>query len=396
MIFDILKIIIIYSPAFRDLKLTNRGMKILTLILLISCLELQASDKSPIALEYMSEYKAVAISEMHRSGIPASIKLAQGMLESNWGRSDLANKANNHFGIKCGSHWTGREYYREDDDRNAQGEIIPSCFRRFTNVIESYIAHSDFLTDNRKAYRYGFLFELDPTDYKGWAYGLKQAGYATDPKYPEKLITIIEQYNLDQYDISNTFDKSTTNNVNTPKENISHKLNNEARNVIVHTQSQRTSREERRYISKLEYDILLTNDVRMVVALGGETIHQLSKKIGVSVDEILSYNEKYIQKEEVLTKGEKIYIERKKRKLKEGPTHHLVKEGETMATISQIYGLRLKSLYAKNRMPDNSSIIVGEKLSLKETVSLIDRPQYIIIKTHTKEELLFEDDPTVK
>src|SRR5690606_7158211 len=121
------------------------------------------------------------------------------MLESNCGRSDLACKANNHFGIKCGGEWSGGTYHKEDDDyRN--GKLVPSCFREFSSALESFVAHSDFLRDPRKAHRYGPLFQLDPRDYKGWAHGLSKAGYATDPHYPQRLIRLIEQYELHRFD----------------------------------------------------------------------------------------------------------------------------------------------------------------------------------------------------
>ena len=120
--------------------------------------------------EYIRKYQDLAISEMVRTGIPASIKLAQALLESNCGKSDLACQANNHFGIKCGGNWDGKSYHKEDDDY-ADGKLVKSCFREFDCVRDSYIAHSDFLTDPAKAARYGFLFQLDPTDYKGWARG---------------------------------------------------------------------------------------------------------------------------------------------------------------------------------------------------------------------------------
>jgi len=149
-------------------------------------------SNSELADSYINAYKDIAISEMQRTGIPASIKLAQGLLESDWGRSDLAMKANNHFGIKCASDWNGQTYYKHDDDRNAEGDLIKSCFRAYDDPYQSYIAHSEFLKRNR----YASLFQLDPTDYHNWAHGLREKGYATDKKYPTKLIMIIEKYNL--------------------------------------------------------------------------------------------------------------------------------------------------------------------------------------------------------
>ena len=149
------------------------------------------------SVNYISKYKEIAISEMHRTGIPASIKMAQALLESGSGQSSLAKHANNHFGIKCGGKWNGGEFYREDDDYNSKGKLIKSCFRKFDSDYESFIAHSDFLQNQK---RYNFLFEYTSSDYESWAYGLKKAGYATDKKYPKKLIDIIIKYRLYELD----------------------------------------------------------------------------------------------------------------------------------------------------------------------------------------------------
>ena len=146
---------------------------------------------------YIDQYKELAVVEMYRSGIPASIKLAQGLLESNYGTSELALNANNHFGIKCKSYWTGQSYYHKDDDTDTRGRIIESCFRAYGNVVDSYADHSNFLTNSPN---YQELFNYQITDYYSWARGLKHSGYATDPMYAEKLIKKIEQYNLSQYD----------------------------------------------------------------------------------------------------------------------------------------------------------------------------------------------------
>ncbi|RZK73836.1 MAG: hemagglutinin, partial [Pedobacter sp.] len=147
--------------------------------------------KSRTTLSYIEEFKAVAIQEMNTYGIPASITLAQGILESGSGNSSLARFANNHFGIKCTSDWKGKGYYKDDDQAN-------DCFRVYKDAKESFKDHSEFL----KRKRYSALFELDKNDYKNWAIGLKQAGYATNPKYPDLLINIIDKYQLFLYDQS--------------------------------------------------------------------------------------------------------------------------------------------------------------------------------------------------
>lgn len=150
---------------------------------------MKANEHTPA---YIEQYKTIVVNEMSRVSIPASIKMAQAILESGSGRSTLARQSNNHFGIKCGGSWTGREVYRHDDDYK-NGLLVRSCFRAYDDPAMSFMAHSDFLTDNR---RYAFLFDLDIYDYKGWANGLRKAGYATDPNYPSKLINLIEKYEL--------------------------------------------------------------------------------------------------------------------------------------------------------------------------------------------------------
>lgn len=393
-------------------------MRLILFFTLLTSTLLAADNHGVVVKQYMTAYKDIAISEMHRTGVPASIKLAQGMLESNWGRSELATIANNHFGIKCGNDWTGKGFYKEDDDRDNDGNLVASCFRDFADAQESYIAHSDFLADENKEYRYGFLFELDRTDYKGWARGLKKAGYATDPKYPHKLISIIEKYNLSQYDkvgsnrtnrskqnSSTTNEQTTISSVEFPHERetrkrsegtFSEKESKKTKLKNTSTAPARDSRMPAKHISKLAYRVELNNDVSMVRAHGGETVQQLAAKVGLPLDELLTYNEVYIQKEEVLSEGAYIYIEKKKRKVYDGPQYHQVKEGETMESISQLYGIRLSSLYAKNRMPKRSTTIAGVKLFLNETASLTERPQFKLLDENRSHAFLFEDDPTVE
>ncbi len=154
-------------------------------------------SRSSLTLRYIDQFAALAVQEMHRTGIPASITLAQGIHESQSGQSPLARNAHNHFGIKCKAHWPGQVYLHKDDDLDAQGKLIKSCFRVYDSAVDSYLDHSEFLT-HRKYYR--DLFSLSHTDYEGWARGLKTSGYATDPRYAEILIRIIQTYELDQFD----------------------------------------------------------------------------------------------------------------------------------------------------------------------------------------------------
>ncbi len=167
---------------------------VLALVVLVNCSFTNSSEAE--IWDYVDRYKDLAIAEMYRTGIPASITLAQGLHESNHGKSKLATEANNHFGIKCKSYWVGETYYHKDDDYK-NGKLINSCFRSYRSALESYVDHSNFLVMTK---HYQTLFNLDKTDYKSWAHGLKKCGYATDPKYADKLIRKIEKYYLAQYD----------------------------------------------------------------------------------------------------------------------------------------------------------------------------------------------------
>lgn len=384
------------------------SMKFIFALLIVSLPTLKFTDNKELASTYISNFKDIAIEEMHRTGIPASIKLAQGLLESNWGRSELAITANNHFGIKCGGTWDGETYYKKDDDKDEKGRLIESCFRSFSSPVESYMAHSDFLTDPKKEYRYGFLFEYNSTDYKSWAKGLKKSGYATDPHYPNKIISIIEKYELSRFDQStkdnqalftmNRVKKDTKNNTipadfksNKSKKGVESSDQSSAKNS-----NKKVSRMPSKYISRLKYDIESINNCRMVKAKGGETIKELSRVIGISEDEILSINEIYDQSSQLLAEDEIVYLEKKKRSYRGGQEFHKVKAGETMESIAQLYGMRVKSLYAKNRMPKNSATFEGVILSIRKTVSLDERPKFKSTDNLRKHKLLFEDDDSIK
>ncbi len=387
-------------------------MKILLSLIFsgLFCL-VHAEDNSKLAQSYINSYKAVAIQEMHRTGIPASIKLAQGLLESDWGRSDLAKTANNHFGIKCGGKWKGGTFYKEDDDKNSRGQLIESCFRSFGSPTESYMAHSDFLSDPKKEYRYGFLFDYSSTDYKAWAKGLKKSGYATDPNYPNKLIQIIENYELYKYDqpIKTVHTEKSYASVNSsdripdrvslPKTNTRDTKKKHSKikertstNAEAKVDSKPTLRMPAKHVSRLSYSIDAINKCRKVTAKGGETLGELSRIVGVSVDEIIAFNEIYITKDDLLESGVNVYLEKKKRSYRGGDAFHLVKEGETMESIAQLYGIRVKSLYAKNRMPKGSKTIPGVKLSLAKSVSLSERPRFDLGNSARRHKFLFEDE----
>lgn len=293
----------------------------------LSTLSIQA--QSPAHLKYIDEYKEIAIREMERAGIPASIKLAQGILESNAGQSYLARRANNHFGIKCGDNWNGKTVHRKDDDYNAQGKLVESCFRSYRSVEASYVAHSEFLRDPRKNYRYGFLFQLEPTDYRRWAYGLKKAGYATSATYPEKLIDIIDRYQLFQYD------RMSTINLDTPGSEL------------------------------IAGVIMQTNDVKYTLATPEETLAEIAERTDIALRKLINYNEHLSKGNQVLNDGEKVYLQKKRKSYRGRQKYHTVSTGESMIDIANLYGIRLDKLYKRNRMDLGQEPAQGEKVKLR-------------------------------
>ncbi len=279
---------------------------------------------------YIIQYQDIAVSEMLRSGIPASIKLAQAILESNAGTSALAIQANNHFGIKCGGNWNGKTYHRADDDyRN--GKLVKSCFREFNSVLECYEAHSDFLTDSGKAGRYGSLFALDITDYKGWAKGLSQAGYATDPKYASRLIELIERYELYRFD-------------------------NEFANQLAIKQQM---------VSPGMLNILYQNEVKYALAFEGDNTRTFADRYDVKVNQIRKYNDDIFSNDQYLELDSKVYLEAKKSKYKGSRKYHVLREGEDMTYVSQEYGIKLNSLLKRNRLQPNEMPMPNQKIYLK-------------------------------
>ncbi|RLD22379.1 MAG: hypothetical protein DRI69_01310 [Bacteroidetes bacterium] len=314
---------------------------------------LAISGFSQDRLEYIDRYKDVAVVEMHRTGIPASIKLAQGILESNAGASMLAERANNHFGIKCGSAWKGKTMQRKDDDRNAQGKLVKSCFRSFGSAKESYVAHSDFLLDPNKKYRYGFLFSLDSDDYRSWAYGLKKAGYATNPNYPKLLIKIIEQYELFKIDdeaLGMIAEVSENDDVVIEGD----KKPARSKKIV------RASRDRRAY--PLKYH----NTIKMVTAYGGDSPVTIAEKVGVTARKIVKYNESIGSEYATFKQGQKIYLQPKRSKYKGSQEYHIVRQGETMLEISDRYGIKVSKLYTKNRMLPGLQPASGQRISLKK------------------------------
>lgn len=343
-----------------------------SILLLVICLtgSVLARANNLTRLHFIDQYKDLAISEMHRTGIPASIKLAQAILESNAGQSTLAREANNHFGIKCGSYWKGRTFYRKDDDRNRNGKLIKSCFRAFKNAGQSWIEHSDFLSvQNRR--RYDFLFKYSSSDYTNWAYGLKKAGYATDPNYAPRLIQIIEDYQLYQYDnpldvnpsIAETrIRKDRLTQTPTPAKSNSKKY--ETPNVFD------GGAEGTIAIGAFKEQLVLTkvNGVATMLVDSKMTLHDVADKTEVSAKKLLKYNDDISSWRENLQKGTKVFLAPKKMKYRGSKKFHYVKVEDRMASIADDYGIQLKALYKRNKMNPKTEPAVGERILLKGTL----------------------------
>ena len=275
--------------------------------------------------QYIAEFSELAMREMARVGIPASITLAQGCLESNNGNSTLAVRGNNHFGIKC-HDWTGKKIYHDDDRR---GE----CFRSYRSAYASYMDHSEFLTTKT---RYAPLFELSPHDYRGWAKGLKKAGYATANNYATLLIRIIEDNALYRYDLmvlNGTLDGIDTTGFHT----------------VPGTGIQR--------------QVLVNNRIEYILTEPGDTPESLRAELGLYKNEIYRYNNLY--KGAKLQPGSIIYLQPKRRRAEAGNEVHVVEEGQTMYDISQLYGVKLKHLYRKNFMMEGEQPLEGTEISLR-------------------------------
>ncbi|MCF0178268.1 MAG: glucosaminidase domain-containing protein [Bacteroidales bacterium] len=286
--------------------------------------------------EYIEQYAPTAVSEMLSSGIPASITMAQACLESSFGTSYLSTEGNNHFGIKC-HNWSGASIYKNDDG-------IRDCFRKYDSPISSFRDHSDFL---RYGDRYASLFDLAADDYKGWAYGLSKAGYATDPKYAVRLIELIERYNLQR------FDQMVDATALPPSPTI-----------IEHPEKAVVAKGTPLYKIALEREILSINGVRYIVANGYETYSELAREYGLFKKELLRFND--LKNEMPIPAGTIIYLEAKKKKAAKLLDRHVMEKGETLYSISQRYAIKLKYLYKYNDIPAGTEPIPGSIINLKK------------------------------
>lgn len=302
-------------------------LRILSILLICFIVQsLPAQRRNSAYQAYIKEYADLAIDQMKKHKIPASITLAQGLLESGAGRSSLARKSNNHFGIKCHSDWRGKKTYHDDD-------APKECFRVYSSAKDSYEDHSQFL---KRGARYAFLFELKMTDYKGWARGLKKAGYATDRSYANRLITIIEDYELYKYDNQGM-----------------------------------SKREARKWEKELKkkpwlanpHQVYIANDLAYVVAREGDTFQLLAGEFGIGWKKLVKFND--LHREYTLEEGDIVYLKMKNKKASKAHETYTVRDGDSMHSISQKFGIRLKNLYKMNKKNGEYVPEVGDVLKLR-------------------------------
>ncbi len=288
----------------------------LAVILLFCVAGTVSAQRNKAYEDYIKKYRGIAVDEMKHYRIPASITLAQGLLESGAGKSQLARKSNNHFGIKCGGAWDGPSVRYTDDAPN-------ECFRAYKHAKDSYRDHSKFL---RSGARYASLFRLKITDYKGWAKGLKKAGYATDPRYATRLINIIETYGLDKYDRKGGL----------------------------------------KWAEKFPnpHQPYLANELLYVIARPGDTFKSIAKEFDLKKKNVRKYNE--LPKDYRFSGGEIVYLEEKRKKATKDHISYTVKEGDSMYSVSQKFGVKLKNLYKLNGLdPETASLRVGDIIWLR-------------------------------
>lgn len=324
-------------------------MKKKSVLILLLIATISANSQNADAIKnYIDTYKDLAIAEMQRTGVPAAITLAQGIHESGAGRGELAVSANNHFGIKCKSNWSG-ESVKHDDDAKKE------CFRKYPSAEDSYKDHSDFLKNSP---RYATLFSIDPTDYAAWANGLKKAGYATNPQYGPTLIKLVEDYHLQEYTLI-ALGK-------TPVEDISG--NSTVGVTIIQTQKSDVQQEVVKKADYPEGEFRL-NDTKVVFIRKGTPFLLVAKQYDVDLSKIFEFNE--VVEAEFVEKDQLVYLQRKR---KTGNSEfHIVQPGETLYDIAQAEAIRLESLLELNWLKNGELPAVGEKLNLKSKSAAIPK-----------------------
>ncbi len=315
---------------------------IATIVISLSLLTAKAQN-SEVVVNYIKTYCGIAVEEMQRTGVPAAIKLAQGILETTAGQSPLVLKSNNHFGIKCKQGYTG-PYVLHDDDRPQER------FMKYESADQSYRDHSDFLKGRS---RYAALFTLDPTDYKSWAHGLKKAGYATNPRYPQILINLVEKYNLVEYTMMGLGKQE---------------MNEDVKNYFFHRSgiqlpaTETTVVVEEPAVIYPEGDFLI-NNTRVIFAKAGSLLSDIARQYNIPLNRLRDMND-FVSPADQLNKGTLVFLQLK-RTLSD-KTHHEVTAGENIYDIAQAEGIRLEALLKYNNLTKFDSPAIGSRLKLRE------------------------------
>jgi LysM repeat protein len=327
-----------------------------SLMLLITFFLSANAQQQAEIITYINTYKVLAMQEMQRTGVPAAIKLAQGIHETQAGTSDLVRKSNNHFGIKCKAEWQGEKVYHDDDKR---GE----CFRSYDKPDDSYRDHSDFLKGSP---RYASLFQLDPTDYKSWAYGLKKAGYATNYRYPEILVKLIEDYNLEQYSLIALGKLQPSDEVLAGNGSQAPVVITDTSAVAIGdaiTVNKIIKPEKKPARPEMDYPPgeFVINNARVVFVKAGTALLTVAEEYNISFARLLDFND--LNSGDIIVEDQLIFLQRKR---KTGANEfHITKEGETLYDICQSEGIRMESLLSYNLLNERMQPAEGEKLNLQ-------------------------------
>ena len=342
----------------------NKKIAILLILLTGFFFKFSVAQSPDAILTYIARYKDLAIAEMQRTGIPAAITLAQGIHETEAGTSELVRKSNNHFGIKCKDNWTGETVSHNDD---ARGE----CFRKYAAAEDSYHDHSDFLKTRPN---YASLFELDPTDYEAWAYGLKKAGYATNPNYAQILIKLIRDYDLQQYTLLAM--EKTKNGNDLAKNEVTKKEEKGSTGSITEVSQKTTALSDPAGSERLpeqkdrvrpaveiktypsgEFKI---NETRVVFVRKGTSYLTIAQQYEIPLARLFDFND--MKQQDAAASDQLVYIQRK-RKIGDHE-FHVVQPGETLSDIAQTEAIRLESLLEYNNLNAGMQPAAGETLYL--------------------------------
>jgi LysM repeat protein len=356
-------------------------MKRIVLFITGSLLLISGFSQREKAIAYIAMYKDIAIGEMIYSGVPAAITLAQGILESQFGESSLCKESNNHFGIKCKSEWTGDKVYHDDDRKN-------ECFRSYPDAASSYRDHSDFLK-NRPYY--ADLFQLDPADYKAWAYGLKKDGYATERDYPQQLMSVINDYNLNQYTLI-ALQKRAGNNsdlfVNNGGSSSSIKVEtavavknsqppaiNEEKEEVEMVTKASSSPATISYKNNYPDGIFTINHIKVIYVKEGTCMLSLANQYDINLSKLLDFNE--MSDANVLERGTLIFLEKK---MKKGDKDfHLVDNNETLYDICQKEGVRMDCVLQYNGLRKNMQPLPGERIYLRSVAPVVPKTVFAVV-----------------